>query len=386
MPPAGFDWPRVDMPIAMIPVHGSGESGEGVSKLNRAEAEVVTQVVVGLLRAGVAAADIGVISPYAAQVHTLRSLLRSSGARTGGGDGQLEVSSVDGFQGREKEVIIFSCVRSNAGGRLGFLADARRLNVAFTRAKRGLIVLGHPPTLAKDPNGPWAHWLRWARYYGLVLGEPPSGEYDATATRAASVPLMASYEPPSEAEAEAQRAAARDGEKATWLQLAMAFKHQPTQRVGDREGRQACAGAEEPERGRSRSRRSRSRRSYSRSSSRSRSRSSSYSRSSYSRSSYSRSSDRSRHRRRSRSPSDGPPVPASLQPASLPAPWTAVQMPNGNVYYWNQATNQTTFTRPGAPSPTSSLLPAPWTAVQMPDGNVYYWNQATNQTTFTRPV
>jgi hypothetical protein len=105
---------------------------------------------------------------------------------------QIEVSSVDGFQGREKEIILFSCVRSNTSGTLGFLADARRVNVAFTRARRGLIVFGHPPTLGCE-LGTWARWLAWARAHGLVVGEEPSGEYDAEATRAASAELMAQH-------------------------------------------------------------------------------------------------------------------------------------------------------------------------------------------------
>ena len=135
------------------------------------------------------------------------------------------MSSVDGFQGREKEVIIFSCVRANTHGNLGFLADARRLNVAFTRAKRGLIVLGHPPTLAMDRDGPWGHWLRWARGYGLVLGEAPSGAYDAAATRARSAPLMKSYEPPTvEAEAASEAARMAAVHMPTWRTLADAHK------------------------------------------------------------------------------------------------------------------------------------------------------------------
>jgi regulator of nonsense transcripts 1 len=86
---------------------------------------------------------------------------REQGQRYAG----LEINSVDGYQGREKEVIIFSAVRSNPDGIVGFLSDRRRLNVAITRAKRGLIVLGDPQTLRFDPT--WRSWLDWADERGL---------------------------------------------------------------------------------------------------------------------------------------------------------------------------------------------------------------------------
>lgn len=81
------------------------------------------------------------IAPYAAQVRLLRDLF------AGGGP---EVDTVDGFQGREKEAVVISLVRSNSQNEIGFLADRRRMNVALTRARRKLIVIGDSSTLGID--------------------------------------------------------------------------------------------------------------------------------------------------------------------------------------------------------------------------------------------
>jgi len=83
-----------------------------------------------------------VITPYAAQVRWLRDRLKIDG---------LEIDSVDGFQGREKDAIVISFVRSNVEGDIGFLADTRRTNVALTRARRKLIVIGDSATLGNHP-------------------------------------------------------------------------------------------------------------------------------------------------------------------------------------------------------------------------------------------
>ena len=126
----------------------------------------VVSIVKALLQAGeLSARDIGIVTPYASQVGVIRqSLAMISDGR------QLEVHSVDGFQGREKEVIVFSAVRAGRGGSLGFVSDARRLNVLLTRAKRGLIVVGEPRTLVHSSH--WANWLQWVQRERAVVGHP----------------------------------------------------------------------------------------------------------------------------------------------------------------------------------------------------------------------
>jgi hypothetical protein len=115
---------------------------DGESRLNRREAKLVCHKVGQLLDAGLSTLDIAVIAPYAAQVRLLREQLPTP---------ELEIDSVDGFQGREKEAVIISLVRSNPRGEIGFLGDIRRMNVAMTRARRKLIVLGDSATLAGHP-------------------------------------------------------------------------------------------------------------------------------------------------------------------------------------------------------------------------------------------
>ena len=97
-----------------------------------------------LLDSGLAARDIAVIAPYAAQVRLL-GLFRDQISERG-----LEIDTVDGFQGREKEAVIITLVRSNNNGEIGFLADRRRMNVALTRARRKLIVIGDSATLGRN--------------------------------------------------------------------------------------------------------------------------------------------------------------------------------------------------------------------------------------------
>ncbi len=117
----------------------------GASRLNVEEAALVGRKVTELLEAGVVAAQISVISPYSAQVRLLREQLATHVE-----DG-LEIGSIDGMQGREQEAVILSLVRSNGQGEIGFLADTRRMNVALTRARRSLIIIGDSATIGSDP-------------------------------------------------------------------------------------------------------------------------------------------------------------------------------------------------------------------------------------------
>ena len=138
--------PLTQSPLEFLDTAGAGFDEElepdGESRLNRQEAELVRRKVQELMEAGVAAGDVAVVAPYAAQVRLLRERLATAG---------LEIDSVDGFQGREKEAVVISLVRSNPKGEIGFLGDLRRMNVAMTRAKRKLIVVGDSATLARDP-------------------------------------------------------------------------------------------------------------------------------------------------------------------------------------------------------------------------------------------
>ena len=144
--PEVADAPFTRTPVEFIDTAGAGFDEEpepdGESRLNRQEAELARRKVQALLDGGLSPGAIAVIAPYAAQVRLLRELLPIAG---------LEIDSVDGFQGREKEAVVFSLVRSNPKGEIGFLGDVRRSNVALTRARRKLLVIGDSATLGRDP-------------------------------------------------------------------------------------------------------------------------------------------------------------------------------------------------------------------------------------------
>ena len=122
------------------------------SLVNEGEAYAVMMHVAGLLGAGLAPSDIAVQSPYAAQVRLIRTKLADVAARGAApGADLVEVASVDSFQGREAEAVVISTVRSNDKQSVGFLADVRRANVAVTRARRHVCIVGDSVTVGGDP-------------------------------------------------------------------------------------------------------------------------------------------------------------------------------------------------------------------------------------------
>lgn len=176
-PLIGFPWPREEFPVAFVPVPHGIEIDDGVSKINEAEAEAVCHSVSLLLAGGQCGPqDIAVVTPYAAQVRLIRRLAK----KLVSGPPYVEVSSTDGFQGREKEAVVFSAVRSNDYGTVGFVSDWRRVNVSFTRARRALIVIGNELTLRRGDPDTWSPWLAWADAHGINMENPgiTRGRYD----------------------------------------------------------------------------------------------------------------------------------------------------------------------------------------------------------------
>lgn len=153
-----FPWPVADNPMMFWSNIGAEEiSASGTSYLNRTEATNVEKLVTRFFKAGVQPSSIGIITPYEGQRSYVVSSMQTTGSFKKENYKEVEVASVDAFQGREKDFIILSCVRSNDHQGIGFLSDPRRLNVALTRAKYGVVILGNPKVLSKHPL--WHHLL-----------------------------------------------------------------------------------------------------------------------------------------------------------------------------------------------------------------------------------
>ena len=130
--------------------------GESFGRINKAEAELTLLTLqqyferIGKTRILNERLDVGIISPYRAQVQYLRSLLKKREYFKPFRQ-LISVNTVDGFQGQERDIIVISLVRSNDEGQIGFLLDLRRMNVAITRARMKLIILGDPDTMTRHP-------------------------------------------------------------------------------------------------------------------------------------------------------------------------------------------------------------------------------------------
>ena len=130
--------------------------GESFGRINKAEAELTLLTLesyfkkIGKERILEERLDVGIISPYRVQVQYLRRLLKKK-AWVKPFRHLISVNTVDGFQGQERDIILISLVRSNDEGQIGFLRDLRRMNVAITRARMKLIILGDASTMTRHP-------------------------------------------------------------------------------------------------------------------------------------------------------------------------------------------------------------------------------------------
>ncbi|UYV80578.1 UPF1 [Cordylochernes scorpioides] len=166
-----FPWPQPDKPMFFYACHGQEEiAGSGTSYLNRTEAALVERITTRFLKCGVKSEQIGIITPYEGQRAYLVQYMQYNGSLHAKLYQEIEVASVDAFQGREKDLIIMSCVRSNEHQGIGFLNDPRRLNVALTRARYGIIIVGNPKVLSKQPL--WNHLLTFYKENKVLVEGP----------------------------------------------------------------------------------------------------------------------------------------------------------------------------------------------------------------------
>lgn len=130
--------------------------GESYGRVNKTEARLTLAALqlyfdkIGKERILSEKIDVGIISPYRAQVQYLRQLLRNEPYFKPYRH-LVSVNTVDGFQGQERDVVLISLVRANDEGQIGFLRDLRRMNVAITRARMKLVILGDAPTMTRHP-------------------------------------------------------------------------------------------------------------------------------------------------------------------------------------------------------------------------------------------
>ena len=176
----------IDTPLMWIDTsqcHFGEKESRTLSRTNAEEARLLIHTLrdyvemVGMKKIQDERVDFGIISPYRAQVRLIRKLLRwQKFFRTL--RGQITVNSVDGFQGQERDVIILSMVRDNEKGTIGFLRDLRRMNVAITRARMKLIILGNAETLSQHKF--YHHFIEYVKDHGdfVTLPDPAQNQSD----------------------------------------------------------------------------------------------------------------------------------------------------------------------------------------------------------------
>ena len=176
----------IDTPLMWIDTsqcHFGEKESRTLSRSNAEEARLLIHTLrdyvemIGLTKIQDERVDFGIISPYRAQVRLIRKLLRwQKFFRTL--RRQIAVNSVDGFQGQERDVIIISMVRDNEKGTIGFLRDLRRMNVAITRARMKLIILGNAETLSQHKF--YRHFIEYVKDHGdfVTLPDPTQKQSD----------------------------------------------------------------------------------------------------------------------------------------------------------------------------------------------------------------
>lgn len=157
-------------PVMFFDLRGGREEATGKSFCNLGEVQFLVSLLQGL--AGLPhRPTIGVISPYKAQVALIKRTLSQGGADSAQ---DVEVNSVDAFQGREKDIVVLTTVRSS---RIGFVADDRRLNVSITRAKHCLVIIGNRDVLDRG-SATWRDMLSDLHQRKLVFHVPSSKKFE----------------------------------------------------------------------------------------------------------------------------------------------------------------------------------------------------------------
>ena len=153
----GINWPSPNFRLGFIDIKGKEEiEPNSHSYYNSIEVNFVMTLLVSVLnQSTLSPISIGIITPYDAQKRMIRKTITNAYSELP--ESIVIVDTVDGFQGMERDLIVFSFVRSNSGGKIGFVNDSRRINVILTRARKGLVVIGNSECM--KGNKIWKKWI-----------------------------------------------------------------------------------------------------------------------------------------------------------------------------------------------------------------------------------